>query len=95
MTSVVDKYYRKIAQNIGDPKNSIEIASLLIKSQEVDTKINEIKNDITNNSNSIKSNKENISRNINEIIKKVVLISKNITSIYDHKKRFEEIDEDR
>ena len=42
--SAVHKYYRKIAENVDNIKNSIDITSLLIKSQEVDLKIKDIEN---------------------------------------------------
>ena len=39
MTSVVDKYYRRIAQNIDNVTMKFDISALLIKSKEHDSKI--------------------------------------------------------
>ena len=47
--SAVHKYYRKISENVDNIKNSIDITSLLIKSQEVDLKIKDIENDNNEN----------------------------------------------
>ena len=49
MIGAVNKYYRKISENVDNIKNSIDIASLLIKSQEVDLKIKDIENDNNEN----------------------------------------------
>ena len=37
--NAVHKYYRKISENVDNIKNSINITSLLIKSQEFDLKL--------------------------------------------------------
>ena len=44
MTSVVDKYYRKISENIDNLKIKLDISSLLVKSKEHDSKIENIYN---------------------------------------------------
>ena len=49
MMSAVHKYYRKISENVDNIKNSIDIASLLIKSQEVNLKIKDIENNNNEN----------------------------------------------
>ena len=49
MIGAVHKYYRKISENVDNIKNSIDIASLLIKSQEVDLKIKDIENNNNEN----------------------------------------------
>ena len=49
MIGAVHKYYRKISENVDNIKNSIDIVSLLIKSQEVDLKIKDIENDNNEN----------------------------------------------
>ena len=49
MIGAVNKYYRKISENVDNIKNSINIASLLIKSQEVDLKIKDIENNNNEN----------------------------------------------
>ena len=47
MTSVVDKYYRRIIQNIDNVRMKFDISALLVKSKEHDSKINDIENDIS------------------------------------------------
>ena len=42
MTSVVDKYYRKISENIDNLKIKFDISSLLVKSKDHDSKIENI-----------------------------------------------------
>ena len=49
MMSAVHKYYRKISENVDNIKNSIDIGSLLIKSQEVNLKIKDIENNNNEN----------------------------------------------
>ena len=49
MTSVVDKYYRRIAQNIDNVTMKFDISALLVKSKELDSKIETNKNDISEN----------------------------------------------
>ena len=49
MMSAVHKYYRKISENVDNIKNSIDIASLLIKTQEVNLKIKDIENNNNEN----------------------------------------------
>ena len=44
MTSVVDKYYRKISENIDNLKIKFDISSLLVKSKENDNKFENIYN---------------------------------------------------
>ena len=39
MTSVVDKYYRRIVQNIDNVTMKFDISTLLVKSKEHDSKI--------------------------------------------------------
>ena len=49
MTSVVDKYYRRIIQNIDNIRMKLDISALLVKSKEHDSKININKNNISEN----------------------------------------------
>ena len=63
--SAVHKYYRKISENVDNIKNSIDIASLLIKSQEIDSKIEVNESNISSNLSDINDNKTNISNNYN------------------------------
>ena len=44
MSSVVDKYYRKISENIDNLKIKFDISSLLVKSKEHDNKFENIYN---------------------------------------------------
>ena len=68
MTSVVDKYYRRIIQNIDNVRMKFDISALLVKSKEHDSKINMNKNNISENLTFINSkfeaNKNNISENL-------------------------------
>ena len=68
MTSVVDKYYRRIIQNIDNARMKFDIGSLLVKSKEHDSKIDTNKENIAENSTLINSkfdsNKNNISENL-------------------------------
>ena len=63
MTSVVDKYYRRIIQNIDNFRMKFDISSLLVKSKEHDSKINDIENDISDNLELINTNNSNITNN--------------------------------
>ena len=68
MTSVVDKYYRRIIQNIDNVRMKFDISALLVKSKEHDSKIETNKNNISENLTLINSkfetNKNNISENL-------------------------------
>ena len=69
MTSVVDKYYRKISENIDNLKIKFDISSLLVKSKEHDSKIENIYNkDYIDNNFLVKSE---IDKKDNEILNKV------------------------
>ena len=60
MTSVVDRYYRKILQIIDNVTMKFDISALLVKSKEHDSKID--------------TNKENISENLTLINSKSDII---------------------
>ena len=68
MTSVVDKYYRRIIQNIDNVRMKFDISALLVKSKEHDSKIDTNKENIAENLSLINSkfetNKNNISENL-------------------------------
>ena len=64
MTSIVDKYYRRIIQNIDNVRVKFDISTLLVKSKEHDSKINDIENDISDNLELINANKSDISDNL-------------------------------
>ena len=49
MTSIVDKYYRRIIQNIDNVKMKFDISSLLVKTKEHDSEIDTNKNNIASN----------------------------------------------
>ena len=82
MRSIVDRYYRKISQDIDNVRMKFNISSLLVKSKDHDSKIVDIETIIKNNKtktennlNLINSNKVNISKNIKEIYNKHLLIT--------------------
>ena len=64
MTSIVDKYYRKIIQNIDNVRMKFDISALLVKSKEHDSKIDTNKENIAENLNLIQTKIDNI-ENIN------------------------------
>ena len=65
MTSIVDKYYRKISENIDNIQMKFDISALLVKSKEHDSKIDTNKNNISDNLGKIETNESNISGNYN------------------------------
>ena len=89
MTSVVDKYYRRIIQNIDNVTMKFDISALLVKSEEHDSKIETNKNNIAENLTLINSkfetNKYNISENLTLINSKFEtsknIIAENLTLI--------------
>ena len=68
MTSVVDKYYRRIIQNIDNVRMKFDISAFLVKSKEHDSKNKMNKNNISEKLTLINSkfetNKNNISENL-------------------------------
>ena len=85
MTSVVDKYYRRIIQNIDNVRMKFGISSLLVKSKEHDSKINTNKSDISSNLSKIETNETNISSNLSKINTNVSDISSNLSLINTNK----------
>ena len=85
MTSVVDKYYRRIIQNIDNVRMKFDISALLGKSKEHDSKVETNKNNISENLTSINSkfetNKINISENLTIINSKSDIIETNKNNI--------------
>ena len=84
MTSVIDKYYRRIIQNIDNVRMKFDISALLVKSKENDSKIETDKNNISENltlinskSDIIEANKNNISENLTLINTKSDIIEAN------------------
>ena len=91
MTSVVDKYYRRIIQNIDNVGMKFDISTLLVKSKKHDSKINDIENDISDNLELINTNKSNISDNLelintnkSNISDNLELINTNKSNIFDN-----------
>ena len=84
MTSVVDKYYRRIIQNIDNVRMKFDICALLVKSKEHDSKID--------------TNKENIAENLSLINSKFETnknnISENLTLINSNENRLDNIEND-
>ena len=80
MTSVVDKYYKRIIQNIDNVRMKFDISALLVKSKEHDSKIETNKNNISENLTLIQTKIDNIENNIEDINTKVTN-NYNITQI--------------
>ena len=64
MTSVVDKYYWRIIQNIDNVRMKFDISALLVKSKEHDSKIDTNKQNLSLIISKFDSNKNNISENL-------------------------------
>ena len=87
MTSVVDKYYRKIIQNIDNVRMKFDISSLLVKSKEHDSKIDTNESNISGNKSLIDTNESNISGNKSLIDTNTNNISNNYNFIQINKKK--------
>ena len=87
MTSVVDKYYRRIIQNIDNVRMKFDISALLVKSKEHDSEIDTNKENIAENSTLINSKSDIIEDNKNNI-------SENSTLINSNKNRLDNIEND-
>ena len=108
MTSVVDRYYRKILQNIDNVTMKFDISALLFKNKEHDSIIDMNKNNISENltlinskSDIIETNKNNISENLTLINSKSDIIetnknniSENLTLSNSNKTRLDNIEND-
>ena len=102
MTSIVDKYYRRIIQNIDNVRMKFDIRASLVKSKEHDSKIETNKNNIAENLTLINSkfetNKNNISENLTLINSKFETnknnISENLTLINSNENRLDNIGND-
>ena len=81
MTSIVDKYYRRIIQNIDNVKMKFDVSALLVKSKEHDSKINTNVSDISDNLSKIETNESNISDNLSKIETNESNISDNLSKI--------------
>ena len=85
MISVVDKYYRRIIQNIDNVRMKFDISALLVKSKEHDSKIETNESNISDNLGKIETNENNISDNLGKIDTNRNNISSN-TSLIDTNK---------
>ena len=85
MTSIVDRYYRKILQNIDNVTMKFDTSALLVKSKEHDSKIVTSKENISENLTLINSkfetNKYNIAENLTLINTKSDIIEDNKNNI--------------
>ena len=85
MTSIVDKYYRRIIQNIDNVRIKFDISALLVKSKEHDSKIETNKNNIAENLTLIiskfETNKYNIAENLTLINSKSDITQANKNNI--------------
>ena len=81
MTSVVDKYYRRIIQNIDNVRMKFDISALLVKSKEHDSKIDTNKKNIAENLTLINSKSDIIEDNKNNISENLTLIQTKIDNI--------------
>ena len=68
MTSIVDKYYKRIIQNIDNVRMKFDTSSLLVKSKEHDSKIETNKNNIAENLSLINSNENRLDNIENDIV---------------------------
>ena len=87
MTSVVDKYYRQISENIDNVRMKFDISSLLVKSKEHDSKIDTNESNISGNKSLIDTNESNISGNKSLIDTNTNNISNNYNFIQINKKK--------
>ena len=77
MTSVVDKYYRRIIQNIDNITMKFDISALLVKSKDLDSTIDTNKNNTSENLTLINSKSDIIEANKNNISENLSLINSN------------------
>ena len=83
MTLVVDKYYRRIFQNIDNVRMKFDISALLVKSKDYDSKIDTNKENIAENLSLINSKSDIIEDNKNNISENLTLIQTKIDNIED------------
>ena len=81
MSSVVDKYYRRIIQNIDNVRMKFDISSLLAKTKEHDSKINTNESDISSNLSKINNNLSLINTNKSDISNNLSVINNNESDI--------------
>ena len=68
MTSIVDKYYRRISENIDNLKMKFDISSLLVKTKEHDSKIDTNVSDISDNLGKIDTHQTTLSNIDNDLV---------------------------
>ena len=100
MTSVVDKHYRRIIQNIDNVRMKFDVSSLLVKYKEHDSKIENNETNIFDKLSLINTNESNISNNsnISQINKKksefnTLLIDNNKNNIFSNLSKINSIEE--
>ena len=84
MTSIANKYYRRIIQNIDNVRMKFDISSLLVKSKEHDSKIDTNESNISGNKSLIDTNESNISGNKSLIDTNTNNITNNLSKINDN-----------
>ena len=85
MTSIVDKYYRRIIQNIDNVRMKFDISTLFVKSKDNDAKIENNELNIEGNLLLIEDYKSNISDNLELINTNKSDISDNLELINTNK----------
>ena len=81
MASIVDKYYRRISENIDNLKMKFDISSLLVKTKEHDSKIDTNVSDISSNLGKIDTQKTTLSNIDNDLTNLRGKINKHQTDI--------------
>ena len=90
MTSIVDKYYRRIIQNIDNVTMKFDISALSVKSKEHDSKIDTNKENVSENLTLINSKSDIIETNKNSISKNLTLINSKSNIIETNKNNISE-----
>ena len=86
VTSVVDKYYRRIIQNIDNVRMKFDISALLVKSKEHDSKIETNRNNIAENLTLINSNESRLDNIENDIVNINTKVTNNYNTTQINKK---------
>ena len=88
ITSIANKYYRKIIQNIDNIRMKFDISSLLVKSKEHDSKIDTNESNISGNKSLIDTNTNNITNNLSKINDNTNNINNNLSKINTNNNNF-------
>ena len=89
MTSVVDKYYRRIIQNIDNVRMKFDISAFLVKSKEHDSKIETNKKNIAENLTLINSNESRLDNIENHIVNINTKVTNNYNTTQINKKNID------